>query len=95
MELTEFEENLLQIVKKYRTDNFYHSTDFMTDFRKIMPPICTETERKFLDGVKVNFILDEDGDLEIRNTRSILGKKNYIFQHDFLETNLKDLIEGK
>jgi hypothetical protein len=65
--------------------------DFVEDIRKIMPPVCTVNERKFLDEMKEKakpyISQDEIIGLTIPNYSTL-------FQSDF-EINLSELVEGK
>ena len=89
--LTEFEENTLQLVEKYKEIKCYYQIDFVSDLRKIMPPTCTPNERKFLDEVK------EKGEYEQNGSFYFYGKINmghdgYINQAGF-NANLPELLE--
>jgi hypothetical protein len=55
-ELTDFEKKLDELVKSYSycsgEHQFPNHYSYYEDLRKIMPPTCTENERKFLDKLK-------------------------------------------
>jgi hypothetical protein len=88
--LTEFEIGLLNRIKK--VTGYGMSDSFVEDLRKIMPPTCTKTERKFLDEIK------EKAKLIRPNVYAIfpepLKLRSVIFAKDF-EANLSELVEGK
>ncbi|MCA6437058.1 MAG: hypothetical protein IM592_11285 [Bacteroidetes bacterium] len=92
MELTEFEERAINACRRYKMDDDYALEDFVEDLRKIMPPTCTKTERKFLDEIK------EKAKLIRPNVYAIfpepLKLRSVIFAKDF-EANLSELVEGK
>ena len=93
MELTEFEEGAINACRRYRMDDDYALEDFIEDLRKIMPPTCTKTERKFLDEVKERswYVTNPALNLfciEIRSKHS-----NVILHQSDFKSNLKELVE--
>ena len=89
--ITEFEENVLKFVKKYKEMKSYYQIDFIYDLRKIMPPVCTETERKFLDELKEKYEWDND-DRVLSNKE---GSKIDVIHQDHFDANLSELVEKK
>jgi hypothetical protein len=97
--LTEFEENVLKFVKKYKEMKSYYQIDFIYDLRKIMPPTCGKEQRKFLDEVEEIGKLDNDGDIfELFDGESMTlnFEKNFstIFQKNFM-VNFSKVIKGE
>jgi hypothetical protein len=92
MELTEFEERAINACRRYRMDDDYSLEDFIEAIRKIMPPVCTPNDRKFLDEIR------EKAKLIRPNVYAIfpepLKLRSVIFAKDF-EANLSELVEGK
>jgi hypothetical protein len=94
-DITEFEEKVLRLV----IDNIDHGefyfdfTDekFIADLRQIMPPTCTETERKFLDRVREDFCAINDTIQSIGAGAS--GEIYCLYQSDFPDIDLKELVE--
>jgi hypothetical protein len=95
MELTEFEKKILHL---YLGDECYdpNGNQFIKDLRKIMPPICSLTERKFLDTFKEEFkprsILDGETDMD---WSQLWDENDSYINDDGGVYNLKDLMEGK
>jgi hypothetical protein len=90
-DITELENKLIAAAEKFWLDPNYMQYDFVDDLRKIMPPVCTLNDRKFLDEVKGNYNLDDDGDLV--RPASKFRRSATLYQYDF-ETNFGDLIRG-
>jgi hypothetical protein len=90
--ITEFEENVLKFVKKYKEMKSYYQIDFIYDLRKIMPPVCTLNDRKFLDEVRDKAKLISANVYVIYREPHKIG--SVIFAKDF-DANLSELVEGK
>jgi hypothetical protein len=92
--LTEFEEKVWMVVVGSITDVFMskNKKKFIADLRKIMPPVCTPNERKFLDEVKEKAKLIRPNVYVIYREPHKIG--SVIFAKDF-EANLSELVEGK
>jgi hypothetical protein len=91
-DLTEFEEGIID----YLENNPEHAKEeFIFYLRKIMPPTCTENERKFLDEIKEkswhvgNKWLELDCiEIKCKHNNAILNQKEF-------QSNLKELVEKK
>jgi hypothetical protein len=59
----------------------------------IANPRCTPNERKFLDEIRTNWKLDEDGDLKKLQEPAHFEYHNFIFKSDFPDVNLSELLE--
>jgi hypothetical protein len=89
--LTEFEERAINACRRYRMDDDYALEDFIEDLRQIMPPVCTETERKFLDELKEKYEWDND-DRVLSNKE---GSKIDVIHQDHFDANLSELVKKK
>ncbi len=91
--LTEFETELIHMIDDYVFDGAGGVTEsFIEQLRKIMPPVCTPNDRKFLDEIR------EKAKLIRPNVYAIFPEplkiRSVIFAKDF-EANLSELVEGK
>ena len=91
-DLTEFEAKVKDIYFE-SIGMFKGSNWFVEQLRQIMPPTCTETERKFLDEIKERswYVTNPALNLfciEIRSKHS-----NVILHQSDYKTNLKELVE--
>jgi hypothetical protein len=93
MELTEFEIGLLNRIKK--VTGYGMSDSFIADLRKIMPPTCTKTERKFLDEIKRNGKIDSDGYLVFSSYEPYNDSPGTQLDQSDFEANLSELVEKK
>jgi hypothetical protein len=93
-ELTEFEVKLLESIKNIT--GYGLSKYFIQNIRKIMPPTCTENERKFLDRVREgNLYTSESKDSVVKSFIVFGNPENecsIIMQSDFPGINLKELV---
>jgi hypothetical protein len=89
--ITEFEERIRIIYSNCVAYN-KGAIGFIQDLRKIMPPVCTPNDRKFLDEIR------EKAKLIRPNVYAIFPEplkiRSVIFAKDF-EANLSELVEGK
>jgi hypothetical protein len=91
--LTEFEEKVLDILYGYEKNPELNFISFIEQLRKIMPPVCTLNDRKFLDEVKEKGKYEQNGSFYFYGKIN-MGYDGYINQAGF-NANLKDLMEGK
>jgi hypothetical protein len=90
--LTEFEEKVLDILYGYEKSPELNFISFIEQLRKIMPPVCTLIERKFLDEMKEKAKLIRPNVYVIYREPHKIG--SVIFAKDF-DANLSELVEGK
>jgi len=92
MELTEFEQGLKQIVATMHNGNPSHIKEVAKQIRDILPPICTSTERAFLDEIREKFAICNKTLL----SRQPMAEGDYValYQSDF-KCNLQELMEKK
>lgn len=89
--LTEFENKLLQLLYPIKEETWFKN--FISDFRRIMPPTCGEEQRKFLDELAIKYelkteIVDNTSFVYLANAPSI------IYQYDF-KADLQKVMTGE
>jgi hypothetical protein len=96
--LTEFEERTRMIYENCVAYN-KGAIGFIQELRQIMPPVCTETERKFLDKIKKDGEYDDDFGIqtiniydETSNHDDMMCTFNSVV---FSDINLKNLVQGE
>jgi hypothetical protein len=92
--MSEFENKLLEIIRECPdVDNEFLEDQLLDNIRKIMPPTCTENERKFLDWLCVFECTGLSGDNE--DALYIAPGGSMMHSKDFPDVNLKELVEEK
>lgn len=88
------ESKILYMLNKYYEKSDYTASHFIQDLRKVMPPVCTKTERLFLDRVRE--LGEPIGDPEdIEDQDIYLGGESLLFSSDFPGIRLWELVEKK
>jgi hypothetical protein len=93
--LTEFEENVLKFVKKYKEMKSYYQIDFIYDLRKIMPPTCGKEQRKFLNEVESNGKIDSEGYLVFPSYEPYYDSPGTQLDQSDFESDLSKVIKGE
>jgi len=92
--LTEFEAKLRDLIQD-TIDKPQGKHKFFSDLRKIMPPVCTLNERKFLDEIKRNGKIDSDGYLVFSSYEPYNDSPGTQLDQSDFEANLSELVEKK
>jgi len=93
--LTKFEIGMKRIIEEYFLDDNHTDEKLFHAIRQIMPPTCTPNQRKFLDIIERDGMLDGDDNLRIPDAFNESWGATEINAKDFPDVNLSELVEGE